>query len=258
LALVLSLQGQPEAALPVYEAAIAANPNNPDLPLGYALLAYRTGQVTAAAASETLARWLASQPLDAPPPELFGLVGALPANRSRASLYQTLLAQQPDDLWLQWRTIELLGLVDPAQAQAEMAALIAAHPDDLTVYFWQGELAQKQGNLPLAADAYQQILALEPEHVGALSALAGVQFQQGNLPEARTLYSQVLALEPDDWEARYAIAELTISDDQRLSGLDQLQQIPPEAAPANLEQRIQDVEFDLLRRRGFQPGWERY
>ncbi|PSR16031.1 hypothetical protein C8255_19955 [filamentous cyanobacterium CCP3] len=258
LAFVRTLQGQPETALPVYVNAIAANPDNPDYPLGYALLAYRTEQVTANVAAATLDSWLASQSLENPPPELFELAGALPAEGDRASLYQTLLAQRPDDLWLRWRTIELLALTDPTQAQTEMAALIVANPDDLTVYFFQGELAQRQGDLPLAATAYQQVLTQEPENLGALAALAGVQFQQGNLPTARSLYDQVLALDPDYWEARYAIAELNIADDQKLTALDQLRQLPPQAATTNLQQRTQDVEFDLLRRRGFQPSWERY
>lgn len=258
LAFVRTLQGQPEAALPVYLEAIAAHPDNPDYPLGYALLAYRTEQITATAAAETLESWLASQTLENPPPELFELVGALPADSRRADLYATLLAQRSDDLWLRWRTIELLAQTNPTQAQAEMDSLIAANPDDLTVYFFRGELAQRQGNLPLATTAYQQILEREPENLGALAALAGVQFQQGNLSAARALYGQVVALDPDYWEARYAIAELNIADDQKLSALEQLRQIPPEAAPINLEQRAQDVEFDLLRRRGFQPSWERY
>ncbi|HZG38824.1 MAG TPA: tetratricopeptide repeat protein, partial [Nodosilinea sp.] len=222
LAFVRTLQGQPEAALPVYLAAIAAHPDNPDYPLGYALLAYRTRQITAATAAETLDSWLASQTLENPPPELFELASAIPADSRRADLYQALLTQRPDDLWLRWRTIELLAQVNPAQAQAEMESLIAANPDDLTVYFFQGELAQNQGNLPLAAAAYQQVLEQEPENLGALAALAGVQFQQGHLTAARTLYNQVLALEPNYWEARYAIAELNIADDRKLSALDQL------------------------------------
>ncbi|OKH48814.1 hypothetical protein NIES30_09320 [Phormidium tenue NIES-30] len=258
LAFVRTLQGKPKAALPVYLAAIADHPDNPNYPLGYALLAYRTGQITSTVAAETLDSWLASQNLETPPTELFELAGALPADRRRADLYQTLLTQRPDDLWLRWRTIELLAQSNPTQAQVELDSLIAANPDDLTVYFFQGELAQRQGNLALATTAYQQVLEREPENLGALAALAGVQFQQGNLSTARDLYNRVLALAPDYWEARYAIAELNIADDQKLTALEQLRQLPSEAAPINLEQRAQEVEFDLLRRRGFQPSWERY
>jgi len=259
LTFVRTLQGQPNLALPLYKAAIAADPDNPIYPLGYALLAYRTDQITVAAATDALDTWLASQSLDNPPPELLDLVGALPADEARADLYQTLLAQSPDHLWVQWRQIQLLAHHHPAQAQAQLEALMAAHPDDPTVYFFQGELAQQQGNLPLATDAYQRILAQEPNNIGALSALGGVQFQQGNLPIARAYYGQVLALDAEAWAARYAIAELDIAEDQKLAALQQLRQLPPEAVSSvNLDQRIQEVEFDLLRRRGFQPPWERY
>ncbi|MEO1068938.1 MAG: tetratricopeptide repeat protein [Cyanobacteria bacterium J06638_6] len=259
LTFVRTLQGQPEAALPLYEAAIAADPDNSTYPLGYALLAYRTGQMTTAAATATLEGWLASQEVGNAPAELFELVGALPADGDRAELYQTLLTQRPDDLWLRWRAVELMAMADPGQAQAELEALIAAQPDEVTVYFFQGELAQQQGNLPLATTAYEQVLERDPGNLGALSALAGVKFQQGDLPAARGLYGQVLAAAPDNWGARYGLAELNLADDQKLAGLEQLRQLIPGAADSMaLERRVQDVEFDLLRRRGFQPGWERY
>ena len=259
LTFVRTLQGQPELALPLYAAAIAADPDNPIYPLGYALLAYRVDEITSEVATNAVNLWLSSQPLEQAPLELVELVGALPAAEARADLYQTLLAQYPDHLWVGWRTIQLLARHDPAQAQAQMEALMAAHPDDPTVYFFQGELAQQQGDLPLATDAYQRILVQEPDNIGALSALGGVQFQQGNLPMARAYYDQVLALDAEAWGARYAIAELDIAEDHKLAALQQLRQLPPEAAGAiNLDQRIQEVEFDLLRRRGFQPPWERY
>lgn len=257
LTFVRTLQGQPEAALPLYKQAMAADPDSPTYGLGYALLAYRTGQMAEAEAAATLNQWLTTQSLEDPPPELVELVGALPAAPSRADLYTALRAQHPDDIWLHWRTIQLLAQVDPPQAQAELEALIAAHSEDLTVYFFQGELAQQQGNLPLAATAYQQVLAQQPQDLGALSALAGVRFQQGDLTAARTLYGQVLALDPDQHPARRAIAELNIVDDHKLLGLDQLRQLAAEGDQSG-QGRIQDVEFDLLRRRGFQPPWERF
>jgi tetratricopeptide (TPR) repeat protein len=256
---VRTLQGQPEAALPLYAAAITADPDNATYPLGYALLAYRTGQMTAADATAVLEDWLAAQELGNAPPELFELVGALPADGDRAALYQTLLTQRPDDLWLRWRAIQLTALSDPELAQAELEALIAVQPDDVTVYFFQGELAQQQGNLPLAAAAYEQVLDRDPGNLGALSAMAGVKFQQGELPAARALYGQVLEAEPDNWGARYGMAELNLADDQKLAGLEQLRQLIPGAEdPMALERRAEDVEFDLLFRRGFQPSWERY
>jgi tetratricopeptide (TPR) repeat protein len=254
-------QGQPEAARAAYRAAIeVASPGveSDQLSLGYALVAYRTGTISAAEATETLERWLASQSLENPPPELVELVGALPASADRAELYQGLLAQRPGDLGLRWRSIQLLAQVNPAQAQAELAELAAAYPQAIAVDFFQAELAQTLGDLEAAAAAYQRVLAQEPENLAALRALAGVEFQRDDLPAARALYRQVLARDPNDWQARYAIAELDLARDQKLAGLEQLRQIPTASAPANLEERARDVEFDLLRRRGFQPDWERY
>ena len=259
LTFVRFLQGQPEAALPVYEQVIATNPDNLDYQLGYALLGYRTDQLDQNQATEILEAWLATHDVTHAPPELFELTGALPATPQRAELYAALLEQQPEDLWLQWRTIQLVATSHPDQAMDRLDALIEAHPEDLTLYFFRGELAQQQGRLPLAASAYQHILTVEPEHVGATAALAGVRFQQQELPMARELYEQVLILEPGYAEARYALAELNVVEDYRFTGLDQLQQLQAEDIDKpQIPRRVQDVEFDLLRRRGFQPPWERF
>lgn len=78
--------------------------------------------------------------------------------------------------------------------------------------------------------------------------------RQGNLPLAAAPYQQVLALAPDHGETRSAIAELNIADDQKRSALAQLRQISaPAPGSVNLEQRTQVVEFELLRRQGCQP-----
>lgn len=259
LTFVRTLEGNPKAALPVYEQVIAAAPNDLDYQLGYALLAYRTESMPQAEATKTLDAWLASHDLTNPPAELFDLVGALPADSARADLYIALLDLRPDDIWLQWRTIQLMAATQPDLAQTKMEEMIAAQPDNLTLYFFQGELAQQQGNLPLAATAYETILARQPENIGALGALAGVRFQQQELEMARQLYGQVLELEPENPEARYAMAELNVAADYRLTALDQLQQLQTESADMpQLPRRIQDLEYDLLRRRGFQPPWERF
>jgi hypothetical protein len=95
--------------------------------------------------------------------------------------------------------------------------------------------------------------------MGALSALASVRFQQQEPAAARMLYEQVLAREPGREDARYGVAELNVVEDYRLTALEQLQQLHAEGMDRpQLPQRIQDVEFDLLRRRGFQPPWERF
>jgi tetratricopeptide (TPR) repeat protein len=259
LTFVRRLEGQPEAALPIYEQVIADNPQNLNYRLGYSLLGYRTGFVAEDQAAEVLDGWLAAYDLPNPPPELFELTGALPADPARAELYASLLQQKPGDIWLQWRSIQLLAEREPDLAMARLDALIDENPDNLTLYFFQGELAQQQGNLPLATATYERILTQEPENVGALGGLAGVKFQQQEFGAARGLYEQVLVLDPDHGEARYALAELDVAEDYRLTALDQFQQLHTEGVDKpQIPRRVQDVEFDLLRRRGFQPPWERF
>lgn len=266
LTFVREQQGQPTAVLPVYDQVMAAQPENLRWPLGWATVGYRTRQVSLTEAEQALNRWLmtygnslGSRPV---PPEVFDLTAALPADAARAQLYQALLAINPNHLGVSWRAIQLVAQTDPVTAQNQLQALIAAHPDDPTVYFYQGELAQMQGDLPLAAQAYQAVLEQDPDNLGALNSLAGVRFQQGRRGEARSLYETVLSYEPDHWEARRAIAELNAAEDYRVLSRHQLEQLqseaPTPADQAELEQRIDDIEFDLLRRRGFQPPWERY
>ncbi|MBD0334714.1 MAG: tetratricopeptide repeat protein, partial [Cyanobacteria bacterium Co-bin13] len=172
--------------------------------------------------------------------------------------YEALLALDPKAAGIRWRQIQLLAERDPALAEAEVAALVADSPEDPTVYYFQGELAQQQGDLQRASQAYETILALDPDQLGATSALAGVRFQQGRLGEARRLYEAVLAREPEDWGTRLAIAELNAAQDYRLTALEQLQNLPPNPQSEAVNQRVEELQFDLLRRRGFQPPWERY
>ncbi|HEY9737913.1 MAG TPA: tetratricopeptide repeat protein, partial [Trichocoleus sp.] len=89
------------------------------------------------------------------------------------------------------------------------------------------------------------------------SALAGVRFQQRRYSEAQRLYEAVLAQEPGNVAARLAIAELNAAQGYPLAALEQFQSLPAPAAP-QVEQRVQDLQADLLRRRGFHLPWERY
>jgi cellulose synthase operon protein C len=258
LAFVRTLQGQPERAVAVYEQVMQADPSNLTWPLGWAYLTHKAGSLSEGEAAKRLDQWLAANPLDNPPPEVWQLTAALAAAPERASLYEALLALDPKASGIRWRQIQLLAQRDPALAEAEVAALVAASPDDPTVYFYQGELAQQQGDLRRASQAYETILALDPNQLGALSALAGVRFQQGRLEDARRLYEAVLAQEPEDWGVRLAIAELNAAQDYRLTARQQLQTLPPQAQSEAVSRRIEELRVDLLRRRGFQPPWERY
>lgn len=70
--------------------------------------------------------------------------------------------------------------------------------------FRRAELAQIFGDQAEAALAFQEVVSLDPSHVGAREALAGLAFQRGDLTAAVAHFEEVLRLLPRD-----AIAPLT-------------------------------------------------
>ncbi|HHP7243282.1 MAG TPA: tetratricopeptide repeat protein, partial [Elainellaceae cyanobacterium] len=256
-------QGRLGTALEIYDDLVARNPDDLAFQLGRASIAYRMGQISESDAEAVLDNWLATQPPTALPPELYSLVGTLPPSPERESLYQRLLAADPDNLAISLRQIQLLASRDPAQAQAQVDQLISENPDDITVYFVQGELAQQLDDFDQAVDAYQAILNQEPDNPDALAALGGVRFQQRNYAEAERLYERVLTLKPDDLETRRILAELSAAQGEPLTALRRLEELQDEQDAQGitdpvLDDRIDRLQVDFLRRRGFQPYWERY
>jgi tetratricopeptide (TPR) repeat protein len=263
LAGVQTTQGQLLAALENYETLVAQNPGELEFELGRASIAYRLGQLTEAQAEGILNDWLATQPTTDTPPELYSLVGTLPASLEREALYQRLLNTDPNNIPVNLRLIQVLASQDADAAQARVEELIAQNPDNINVYFVQGELAQQLNDLEQASAAYEAILERNPDNPDALSALGGVRFQQDDYAEASRLYARVLELKPDDWETRRVLAELNAVQGRPLAALQQMRQIQSEQEAQGirdraLEARIDELQVNLLRRRGFQPSWERY
>ncbi len=269
LADVREAQGQLDAALQVYDQILAKNPQDLRTQLGRASVAYRAQRITVAEAETVLATWLQSPSASETPPELFSLVGALPADPKRESLYNTLLAIEPNNLSIQRRALQVLAARDPAGARSQVEQLAARNRGDITAYFVQGDLAQTLGDLPLASQAYEAILQQQPDNADALTALAGVRFQQQRYVEARTLYMRVLALRPNDLDTRRLLGELSLAQDHPGIALQQFKALrqaemtreTPTASSSGdpaTDRKIEKIQVDLLRRRGFQPAWERY
>lgn len=257
-------QGRPDEALALYDRILQRDPDNLVVQLGRASIAYQTDRISETEAEAVLERWLQSRPVTDTPPELYALVGALPPNPERMALYSTLLAVDPDNTPVQLRRLQVIAQDDPELAKAEVERLIARNPDNISVYFVQGELALALEDLELASQAYQEILARDPDNMGALMALAGVRFTQQRYAEARELYEQVLALTPNDIDARRSLAELSVAQDLPFTALEQFQALQVEQETESgrtnpeLERRIQRLQVDILKRRGFQPYWERF
>lgn len=263
LASVRISQGRSSDALALYDRLISLKPDDVALQLGRAAIAYESEAIDSFQAQALLNQWLRTQPPTNTPPELFSLVSTLPASPQREYLYNILLQADPNNIPINLRLIEVIAARNPAQAKARVRQLITENPDNLGVYFVQGQLGQILGELEMADQAYQTVLARQPDNTDALSALGGVRFQQREYERAEDLYTQVLELDPDNLVARRSLAGLTAVQDRPLAALEQIEQLQLEQManggmnPA-LSRQQQQIEEGFLRRRGFQPPWERY
>jgi tetratricopeptide (TPR) repeat protein len=256
-------QGRADDAIAIYDQLLQRDPNDLLVKLGRASLAYQAKRMTEAEASSVLNEWLQAHPNEAPP-ELFSLVGSLPPSAEREALYNSLLAIDPDNTGVQLRRLQVIAKRDPVAAKEEVAKLIARNPNNIGAYFVQADLATALKDYELAIASYQEILQREPNNTGALLGLGGVRFTQQKFAEAREIYQRVLKIEPKNLIARTNLAELNVADDQRFTALDQFKELNAEQQAQSgqtnpeLDNRIQEVEVDILKRRGFQPPWERY
>jgi cellulose synthase operon protein C len=262
LAGVRLTQGRSEEALALYDRLIAQNPQDLRTQLARASIAYQADRISTAEAEAVLINWLQTRPNDAPP-ELYSLVGALPAEPRREALYKALLEADPNHVPVQLRLVQVLATRNPQAARAQAARLLARDRSNPGAYLIQGQLAQELGNLNQASQAYEKLLAVQPDNVDALLSLGGVRFRQRRFAQAATLYNEALAINPDNTTAQRALIDLTAAQGNRISAIEQLEQMQLQqddtgVMDRDLQQRKQRLEEDFLRQRGFQPPWERY
>jgi cellulose synthase operon protein C len=258
-------QARYEDALTLYDQLISRSPDDQQLQLGRAAIAYQGKKITETEAEAVIDRFLQARPAETPQ-ELYTLVGLLPSNPRREALYSALIEADPSNVTVQVRLIQLLAVRSPGQARVQANRLIArvrkASPNgnnNVELLFLKGQLEQALGNLDRAEDAFQAIVNLEPDNTNALSALGGIRFQQRQFDSAAGLYSQVLELNPDDLIAQRSLAELTAAQGNPLEALERFEQLQVQGnADPNLSRRIQQLQEDMLKQRGFQPPWERY
>ena len=96
-----------------------------------------------------------------------------------AAEYQKLLARQPDQAHLYLR----LGRAEAAAgrlAQAEAAYLQALELGSPSAHYLLGQLYESQGQPERAEQAYQQLLAQQPDHLAGLCHLADLLLKRGD------------------------------------------------------------------------------
>ncbi|PSB13691.1 hypothetical protein C7B76_18905 [filamentous cyanobacterium CCP2] len=241
-------QGRFTEAMALYNRVVALNPDDFTKRVGQAGLEYQAGVLGRSEAEAILSQWLTNQPLTETPPELYSLVGALPAEPSRELLYRALLQADPNNVAVQLRFVQVMATQNQAAAMVYVDELVARNPENIDIYFLKGNIAQQIGDLRQAAAAYEAILTITPENIDALSALGGVRFRQRRYQSAVDAYSQVLSLQPDHAIARTALTDLELILRRRFPVLRQTEQIQQaDVVPSPDLVRIQtqppEVEF---------------
>ncbi|MEO0405956.1 MAG: tetratricopeptide repeat protein [Cyanobacteria bacterium P01_A01_bin.135] len=263
LASVRAEQRRFDDAIAIYDQIIALNPQDDAKQLGRASLAYGADRISAAEAESVLSQWLSRHQVTEAPPELFSLVGVLPASSAREGLYDQLLTIDRANIPVQVRKIQLVASRDPDGARAIVDQLIANNPDDLNAYFVRGQIAQDIGDLEDATATYEAIIARNPRNTGALLALGGVEFERQRFDAAQRAYNQVLELDPANAAARRSLAGLNAAQGRRLAALTQLEEWQSEQAAQGIADpdvamEMQRIREGFLLQRGIEPPWERF
>lgn len=210
----LALEGQEAEAADVLADAVVAAPDYPDARAFRAILLYRTGDCSGAAAELTS--------FDATnPPEFISQLVETQGLRTNIALCQIVLPGQG-----QFRSLADLGLA-PDNAVAAARAL------------WD-PTTPAQGDPALALRVYEAVLADNPNHAGALT-FSGVMLTQTGLDDqfaegAQRIHRAVEAA-PNDPEARLWRAWLAMGlgqTDQARADLDHLDTLNPSPEIARL------------------------
>lgn len=203
------------------------------------------------------------------------------------------LLQEPEPVeFLRFRVAQIeMQQQDWVSARTNLLAYQAATPDlDIGTEFLLAELDRRDGQLEASATRYQTLrdVADAPQQLDALAGIAAIRFEQQRLSEAESLYRQLISQRPSDATTRRTFAELLLAQDKPKEALAQfeaarlaLADVPeadvpkagvPEADVSGaslsdvenpdtdraIRQRQRSVRRSFLRRRGFQPRWERY
>ena len=138
--------------------------------------------------------------------------------------YQKLLVRQPDraDLYLR------LGRAEAAAGQwvrAEAAYRRALELGAPSAHYLLGQLYEAQGPPARAEQAYQQLIAQQPDHLAGLCHLADLLLKRGEEAAAKNHLLAALTLAPDDAHALRSMGTLEANQGQYRQALQRFERI---------------------------------
>ena len=108
--------------------------------------------------------------------------------------------------------VALMTKGDSAQAEAQAARLLAAHPGCALAANVRGSALAAQGKNDAAIQAFRATLAIFPGYAEALANMAPVLAHMGRRDEARQAYRSAIILAPDLVSALAGLGNLCLSD----------------------------------------------
>ncbi|MBO1076628.1 tetratricopeptide repeat protein [Roseomonas marmotae] len=189
--------GQPQRALPYYEAVLRRDSGNGAARYGHGLALARSGQAKAALEELTVAASL--RPQD-PLPDYARAQILLQSGAQNAALtaYDAALARSPG--FAQARAAKgslLLSLRRPPEARAEFEAALKQSPNLLAALMGLGMAQQEGGDKAGATASYRKALAADPDNLLAMNNLAWLLADGGgDLDEALALASRAVERAP--------------------------------------------------------------
>jgi Flp pilus assembly protein TadD len=130
-----------------------------------------------------------------------------------------------------------LSLRRTKDAEALTADWLHKNPDDTEIRYFVADRAIRSGNLPVAADQYQQILKKEPNKLALLHNLCWV-YERLNDPRAIEIAETAYKLAPDDPGALHDLGRLLVQKGATARAISLLEQART-LAPASQAVRFQ-------------------
>jgi tetratricopeptide (TPR) repeat protein len=97
----------------------------------------------------------------------------------------------------------------------EFAAILESrYPQQPEVHYFRGTLFTFESKTSEAEHEYRAELQVSPQHVPAMTALAGIDLDNSNLSEATSLATQAAALGPEDPEAHHVLGRALMASGQ--------------------------------------------
>ena len=217
-------------ALQLYQQAIAQQPENLSLEVKQLVLQQQLGQISRDDLQQQLKALLAFGSTPIASAERRSLALALlridPPNPEFLPLFQAVLQADGSVPFFNFRIAQIelkQGNLTAARSAVDRYGATAVGKQDPATAFLQAELDRLQGNLEASAQRYQSVI-------------------DRGLGDAVTR------------DATRGLAGIRLAQDHPIAALQELRNLHE----PNVTQQVDRLQVDLLRRRGFQPYWERY